>query len=565
MRTFPSPVPAGDFLSGFLKRIHWAGGLAVVFAGVLSGPAHAGPVVINEIHYHPASEDIREEYIELLNTGATAVSLNGWRFSDGVDFTFPDVTLPAGGLLVVAADMATFTSNHPGVVNVVGNWVGQLSNSDEDLDLDDAFGARVDSVYYADKGDWADRQVGELDEGHRGWDWVAAHDGGGMSLELLNPQMSNNHGQNWRSSLVTNGTPGVANSVAQANIPPLILEVQHLPPIPRSVDDVLVTALLIDELGSGITASVHWRADGAPSFAIAPMHDDGLHDDGAPGDGVFTALIPAQSADTVVEFYVEATDADLLSRTWPAPALDEFGVLLGQVVNALYQVDDSTYGGAMPLYKLIMTDAERQELYDIGHGARTSNTGESQSNAQMNGTFIGMDGSGTTVRYALGIRNRGNSTRNRQPNSYRVNFRTDRRWKGIRALNINGQYTHVQIMGSVLSLKSGIPTADSRPVQIRVNNANLGNNGPETYGGIYAANEAVGSDWAKHWLPDDSSGNAYRITRYILPDEFNYRGEDPNAYTNTYAKSTNESEDDWTDLIGMLRIMGTNDLFTAEA
>src|SRR6185295_13975335 len=34
-------------------------------------------------------------------------------------------------------------------------------------------------------------------------------------------------------------------------------------------------------------------------------------------------------------------------------------------------------------------------------------------------------------------------------------------------------------------------------------------------------------------------------------------------YTNTWFKQTNVSEDDWTDLIGMLRIVGTNDLFTA--
>jgi hypothetical protein len=34
-------------------------------------------ILINEIMYHPSSEDIREEYIELFNTGTTNVSLSG--------------------------------------------------------------------------------------------------------------------------------------------------------------------------------------------------------------------------------------------------------------------------------------------------------------------------------------------------------------------------------------------------------------------------------------------------------------------------------------------------------
>src|SRR4030095_2470989 len=86
-----------------------------------------------------------------------------------------------------------------------------------------------------------------------------------------------------------------------------------------------------------------------------------------------------------------------------------------------------------------------------------------------------------------------------------------------------------------------------------------------TYGGMYAANEVVNSDWAEHWLPADSSGNIYRALRDILPNEFAYRGTNYRAYTNTWFKQSNTSENDWVDLIGMLRIVGTNDQFTASA
>src|SRR5436190_14704270 len=228
----------------------------------------------------------------------------------------------------------------------------------------------------------------------------------------------------------------------------------------------------------------------------------------------------------------------------------------------LYQVDDSTYTGTFPLYKLIMKETNRLELAQIGRGAQP---GETDSDAEMNGTFISVDGTGTDVHYVVGIRNRGHGTRNKQPNNYRVAFAADQPWKGVTALNLNGQYTHSQMLGAVLSLKSGLGGADSRAVQVRVNNMNLANNGSQTYGGMYAANEVVSSDWAEHWLPADSSGNIYRALRDILPPDFVYRGTNYIAYTNTWFKQSNTSENYWGDLIGLLRVMGSNDLFTAES
>jgi hypothetical protein len=169
------------------------------------------------------------------------------------------------------------------------------------------------------------------------------------------------------------------------------------------------------------------------------------------------------------------------------------------------------------------------------------------------------------LRYVVGFRNRGHGSRNRQPNNYRVSFRADDPWKDVTALNLNGQFTHLQHFGSVISLKSGLAGAEARPAQVRVNNRNYGfSNGPETYGSTYVANEVLNSRFADHRFPTDSSGNVYRAIRDIAPSSFNYRGEDPQAYTNTWFKQTNESEDDWTDLIRMLRVVGTNDLYTVE-
>src|SRR5439155_1928504 len=83
-----------------------------------------------------------------------------------------------------------------------------------------------------------------IDHGNSGWSWVSFADGLGKSLELINPALGNNDGQNWAASNVLQGTPGGANSVGSANVAPLITSVSQTPAIPKSTDDVFVSAEL---------------------------------------------------------------------------------------------------------------------------------------------------------------------------------------------------------------------------------------------------------------------------------------------------------------------------------
>lgn len=523
-------------------------------------------VVISEIMYHPSSENVLEEYIELFNKGAAAVNMNGWRFSGGVQFTFTNVSIPAGGFLVVAADTNVFKAKYAGVNNVVGNWTGFLNNSGEDIDLDDAQGNRADSVEYADEGDWAVRQRGPNDLNHRGWIWFKEHDGFGKSLELINPSLSNNDGQNWAASRVTQGTPGSVNSVFTNNVAPMILEVAHFPVVPKSSEQVLITTRVVNETRGGLAVTLSYRADAAtpPAFTHATMRDDGTGGDAAAGDGIYAALIPAHPNNTVVEFYVSATDPQGLLRTWPAPAIAsaDGGVgPAGQVANALYQVDDTAYNPTnnQPLYKLVMTENERAELQGIPC------SGDQNTDAQMNGTFISVDSGGTEVRYLAGFRNRGHGSRCASPPNYRVAFRSDERWKGVTALNLNSVNTYVQHFGSVAARKAGVTGSSTLAVQLRVNNVNRANSGAPMFGS-YAAVEALNGDWSAGHFPLDPNGNVYRVIRDLPPPDFSYRGETPASYQNTWFKESNESENDWTDLIGMLRVAGINNAtsFTTE-
>lgn len=533
-------------------RFFWA---AVFFAGAISVEAQ---VRVSEIMYHPSSELTTEEYVELHNTGTNAVNLQGWHFDRGITFTFSNsLVLPPGGFVVVVADTNAFQAKYPSVTNFTGIWTGTLNNSDESLRLVDNLGATVEEISYADAGDYAIRVRGVPDYLHRGWDWLAEHDGLGKSLERLNPALTGKNGQNWAASTITNGTPGTANSTATNNLPPLLSKVAHYPAVPASTNPVTITAQLTDEQTNGLSATLYWRnaATATPSgFTPVAMFDDGAHGDGLAGDRLFGAGLAANTNGAVIEFYVSAADGQGNSRTWPAPARETNGTPI-QVCNALYQVDDSLTDPSRPSYRIVMTKAEYDELYGIPNEGSPNN----RSHAAFNGTFITSANASSEVRYNASFRNRGEGSRSAQPPNYRVNIPADRRWNGVTALNLNSQYTHCQIAGATIASSAGLATEEHRRVQLRVNGNERAAAGSPQYGS-YVYQEAVDSDFATHHWPGDGNGNLYR-GGYAIPlnthaANLNYLGTNYLVYqTNGYNKNSNLSENDWTDLFHLCDVL----------
>jgi hypothetical protein len=140
-------------------------------------------IVINEIMYHPPAELASMEYIELYNRGASAVDIGGFSFTRGVAYTFPPgTTLPAGGFIVVASDPASLQVNH-GLGGVFGPWEGTLSDRGELIRLVDRLGNLVNEVRYSDGGQWPELA-----------------DGGGSSLELIDPRQDNSVASAWEAS-----------------------------------------------------------------------------------------------------------------------------------------------------------------------------------------------------------------------------------------------------------------------------------------------------------------------------------------------------------------------------
>lgn len=143
-------------------------------------------VVINEIYYHPP-EDRPGEFIEFYNRGKEAADMSGFQLTEGIGFTFPLGTMLAPGNYLVLAREPEILEEHysidAGVAAVLGPYEGELANGGENIRLVDRLGNLVDEVRY-----------------HDGGRWSAWADGGGASLELIDPSQDNDFAAAWGAS-----------------------------------------------------------------------------------------------------------------------------------------------------------------------------------------------------------------------------------------------------------------------------------------------------------------------------------------------------------------------------
>lgn len=558
----------------FPPRLLKCAGTAALTAVFLSTLASAAPV-ISEIMFHPNSvpEDTRQEWLEITNRpGTGALDVSGWQFSKGITFSIPAGTiLPEGGVLIVAADVAVFQSGHPGFAGMLtGGWMGKLSNSGESVRLDNAAGERMDEIRYADEGDWAERARPAQDVyGHQGWIWSSPADGGGYTLERRSLAVPGDFGQNWRFSTAVGGSPGIGNST---NSMVGIRDVRHLPAIPDSKDQVTVEARIL-EAPNGLvpsTQTLYWRQSGQPAFNAVPMTTAWTGSPRTYSDSTVQGVIPAQADGAIVEFYIQATGHAGETASWPAAARLSaprlFPEAFGQAANALYQVDDKFQSsaawapGSRPLYRLILRTAEREELRNIQTiGA------QGRSDAEMNATFISIDGHGIEVKYLASVRNRGFSSRHGPPNNFHLSFRHDDLWRDRSGLQMNCRYPHSQVLAANCFALAGLPVQSARPARLLVNNVDQAETGQRMFGS-FARVESLNGDWAAKHFPEDADGNLYHLddhaanTPGVIPGdlgsgEFRYEGTNPLAYADTFEKLTNKEQNDWSDLINLTRVV----------
>ena len=180
----------------------------------LTEPATAANLVVSEIMYNPPdlsptealngfSDPDQFEFIELMNAGPNPVSLDGVRFTTGLDFNFPSgIVLSPNQRITATRDRAAFLFRYPSASTslAAGAFLNAsgLSNAGESLTLTAADGTTIQSFTYDDSPPWP-----------------TAADSLGHSLVLLNPLSRPDHNlpANWRASASQGGSPGASDSI----------------------------------------------------------------------------------------------------------------------------------------------------------------------------------------------------------------------------------------------------------------------------------------------------------------------------------------------------------------
>jgi hypothetical protein len=224
---------------------------AYMFSGCNDGPSKPQPVDSNlrsirltEIHYHPKDLgsyiDDSLEFIELKNTGTSLADLSRCKFTNGIDFTFPEgSTIQANGFFVIASSVNAFNQRYGFKPHAV--YKGQLKNSGETIELTDVASTEVlISQTYADTGAWPKEA-----------------DGDGYSLVpvKINPEAGETQPQHWRSSIKLHGSPGaddVAGTFNQSLYDIRLTEIHYHPFYTDTIGEDSLEFIELKNVGTGI-------------------------------------------------------------------------------------------------------------------------------------------------------------------------------------------------------------------------------------------------------------------------------------------------------------------------
>jgi PKD repeat protein len=115
-------------------------------------------ILITEVMYNATPGTDTLEYIEFYNNGSSAINLENYEITQGVEFTFGNYTLNAGAYVLVAS-RADMMQSVFGVTAL--EWTsGGLSNGGEDIELTDADGNVVTYIDYLTVDPWPANETG---------------------------------------------------------------------------------------------------------------------------------------------------------------------------------------------------------------------------------------------------------------------------------------------------------------------------------------------------------------------------------------------------------------------
>ena len=188
--------PSAELYTGSIplvgsSRISTRAQSGVEWSALVSADFVPSAIRISEIHYHPLGDE-GLEYVEVTNTSNGPWAIQGFSFTDGIEFTFPFTIVGVGQTVVVASDPTLFSAHYGLGIPVAGQYTGRLSNGGERLVLKDERGGVLHDFVFRDH-------------------WYPSTDGGGYSLvvrDLDAPRSMWADATGWRASAHFDGSAG---------------------------------------------------------------------------------------------------------------------------------------------------------------------------------------------------------------------------------------------------------------------------------------------------------------------------------------------------------------------
>jgi hypothetical protein len=302
------------------------------------------------------------------------------------------------------------------------------------------------------------------------------------------------------------GTPGMRNSRWTPNAPPAVFGVQHAPVLPAANQPIVVTAQVSDPDGIA-SVLLKYRLDPSSTYSTVVMRDNGTGGDAVAGDGIWSATIPGQAAGAMIAFYIQATDDTISAATATFPSN-------APTRECLIRVGELQPTGNYPVYRIWMTQAT----------FNTWNTNNRLDNTDYPVTFVLDD---RRVIYGSGARFKGSpyiSPGYCGPAcgrcGYSISFPDDDMFLGETELVLDwpgghgGETTALQEqMCYWIADRLNLPWSHRHTIRLHIN----GVTDDSRQATFEAVVQPVGS-FVKEWVPNDSSGELFKIERAF---EFN--------------------------------------------
>ena len=353
-----------------------------------------------------------------------------------------------------------------------------------------------------------------------------------------------------------NGTPGVVNSRYVTNAGPTYTAFRHSPAVPEANQPVPVSVTATDP--DGVSGVMLWWSANGGVWNQTPMT--------AQGGGAFLGNVPGQAASTLVQFFVEGTDAFGAKSTFPGGGTNS---------RALFRVNDgAAIFDALHNVRILMTDADTALLH-------------APTNVMSN------DGLGATVVYDeqqvfydLSLHLQG-SERGRNDSSrvgFTLSFNPDDLFRGVHdgiSIDRSGGYSgqggkHDEILiKHMITHAGGLPGMYDDLIHVIAPRAQDNSTGlmmMAKYGDVFLDSQYVnGGDGDLFKLeliyyPTTTADGTVQGYKLPNPDEvlgidFQDLGGDQESYRWNYLKENNQAGDRWSQMMTFAKMMsltGTN-------